>query len=697
MKFSDFKDLGLTNIRTLFKIDRLYEVYSSWSICELRNKLPELGQLEKIAALKSVTYQVTGKLLYPSQLLAINEMVNGKVVNMGTGEGKSLVAANAAIIMAYEEYTVIIATCNQYLRDRDYQNHLALFESVGVTSQKLCPMATYDSNLKSVYYADFINDCCLTILEDIIRGDSSTIVNKHFFYNDKQKTSLIIDEIDESLIRSGNTTVSIVSQARTDGVSLSIAEIINSIENSEQYIQHRSTGEQAINDEFYTYISEIIDTTNMDYVIAVSHLKAAFIARFILKLGKDYLVNDGLVHMIDKSTGRTISSNYSPIIMLYLNYYNGLNGPLQNKSLISSNIKSYVNLYSHVSGMSATAACYKNEFKDIYGLKCVIIPKTFNKEIICHGPYLYMDFDVQTAKIQALITDLTNKEQSVLVVCNDDHTANYLNYKLQDERYKTICLTNSNISEEKSILEAAGQSGRVTITTRICARGYDIQMSKESSNFNLIMLGYGVYEADDIQLFGRIGRQGRRGTIYRFLNSSDLNASFPKSSKSANVLLKIYSSDQSRDKLGFEGHTKRLLSFISSNQKVCYKISKNKRYGRMNETYINDQFFNALFKIKCMITSEKDMLFDIISNQFKEEDDTLKLLRSFDSILKETILDNSLKKYSIMIEDFLFSLSQQAYLTKNEKIKKSISKFSDLAIDFTNIVKSEILSLKIKV
>lgn len=522
LKLSKYRKISQA---ALSKVATLKDVESEKLVSMLNSK----NEVEFFAAVSELSVRSVGLLPHPVQIVAALSCSKGHVIDMKTGEGKTLVAAIGAIALAKNGFTVNVATANNYLAERDFQTMKPLYDLCGVSVSRLSDSSSSDG-ASSVYYANLTEEACLSWLADHLAADLSSITHPQLLSVATGKTALIVDEIDQSLIESSAVNYSIVSQLEIGTFYQQIAELCKSVHENEAFTQLDKNGESEFTESFYLeveklfiehgYAAEPSDLYGEAFELMI-HFRAAYTAMHVLKENEDYVVRSGQVCRIDKRTGRLIRGGFVGTVSAYLSYKHELPIPSSNLDIISCALQHYVKSFDLLSGMSGTAALNALEIKHSYGVDTLSVPQNKPTQRIDHGHMLFPNYESLKNNVSKFLCQASRDNRPTLVVCANEAQAETIANILTQKAVNATLLTSANLEEEAEILSRAGELGSMIITTRMCGRGTDIVCQDKERGLLIVVIGVGVTTNDDQQVIGRTGRQGEKGDAYFCISADD--------------------------------------------------------------------------------------------------------------------------------------------------------------------------------
>ncbi|GAB4169291.1 MAG: preprotein translocase subunit SecA [Wenzhouxiangellaceae bacterium] len=486
--------------KDVVKINALEPATQALSDAELKGKTAEFRQRladgatldellpEAFAVVREAAVRTLGLRHYDVQLIGGMVLHQGKIAEMKTGEGKTLVATLAAYLNAIPGKGVHIVTVNDYLARRDAEWMRPVYEAlgmeVGVVVPGMTPAAkraayacdiTYGTN--NEFGFDYLRDNMAYSLEQKVqRGQHYAIVDEvDSILIDEARTPLIIsgpaDEGPELYVKINKIVPHLVRQEHEDGPGdFSVDEKVRQVHLTEEGLEKVErlmvqAGLLDANESLY-------DAANL----ALMHtLNACLRAHHLFHRDVDYIVKDGEVVIVDEFTGRTMPGRrWSDGLHQAIEAKEGVPIQRENQTLASITFQNYFRLYEKLAGMTGTADTEAYEFQTIYGLEVVVIP-THRPMIRADHPDLV--FLTREEKFQAIIEDIkacVAKGQPVLVGTTSIETSELLSKELKKHKIKHEVLNAKHHEREAQIVAQAGRPGAVTIATNMAGRGTDI-------------------------------------------------------------------------------------------------------------------------------------------------------------------------------------------------------------------------------
>src|SRR3989344_3962733 len=524
----------------------------------LENILPEAFALVREAARRSL-----GERHYDVQLVGGLALHGGKIAEMKTGEGKTLVATLPAYLNALGGEGVHIITVNDYLARRDAVLMGQIYNFLGLTvgvinSQNVSYL--YDPKHKEedqtrdtvgefkILY-DFLKPCTrqtayaaditygtnheygFDYLRDNLATSKDDMVQRgHYF--------AIVDEVDSILIDEARTPL-IISSASSDSEDFytKFYQIARQLKASVDYTVDEKLRAIQMTDEGINKAEQLLGITNIyteKGIKYVHHLETAVKAQALFERDKDYVVKEGEVVIVDPFTGRLQPGRrWSEGIHQAIEAKEGVKIERETRSAGSITFQNYFRFYKKLSGMTGTAYTSMEEFLKVYGLDVIVIPT--NRPLIrIDNPDLI--FQTEKGKFQAIakkVKELNQKGQPVLIGTISIEKNELLSVYLKQEGVPHVILNAKNHEQEGQVIAQAGKSGAVTIATNMAGRGIDIKLGGNPHTAEqyeavknlggLFVLGTERHEARriDNQLRGRSGRQQNPGATQFYVSLED--------------------------------------------------------------------------------------------------------------------------------------------------------------------------------
>ncbi len=476
------------------------------------------------ALVRETSRRVLGMRHYDVQLVGGIVLHKGKIAEMKTGEGKTLVATLPVVLNALSGKGVHVVTVNDYLARRDAEWMGKVYGALGLTTGVIVHGLS-DEERKEAYNADITygtnNEFGFDYLRDNMKFYAEQLVQRGHNY-------AIVDEVDSILIDEARTPL-IISGASEESVGLyrTMDEVVCKLGEGDYTVDEKArtamlTEAGVARCEELLGIENLFDPAN---ITAQHHILQSLKAHHVFKRDVDYIVQDDQVLIVDEFTGRLMPGRrFSDGLHQALEAKEHVTVAAENQTLASVTFQNYFRLYDKLSGMTGTADTEAVEFKQIYNLEVVSIPP--NRPMI-RKDYPDLIYRTRKEKYEAIIRsiqDLHEKGQPVLVGTISIETSEFISRMLKKRGVPHNVLNAKHHEQEAEIVAQAGQAGKVTIATNMAGRGTDIMLGEGVQELGgLHILGTERHESRriDNQLRGRSGRQGDPGSSRFYLSLED--------------------------------------------------------------------------------------------------------------------------------------------------------------------------------
>lgn len=455
---------------------------------------------EAFATVREAAKRALGMRHFDVQMVGGMVLHQGKIAEMKTGEGKTLVATLAAYLNALEGKGVHVVTVNDYLAKRDSEWMGQIYRFLGLTVGNIVH-GMDEEQRRAAYACDITygtnNEFGFDYLRDNMKFSLDQMVQRPFNY-------AIVDEVDSILIDEARTPL-IISGAASDSseLYLKVDEVIKllSKEDYEHDEKHRTV---ALNESGVDKLEEalrsrgLIESGNLYDLQNVNinhHVAQALKAHVVFKRDVDYIVRDGKVVIIDEFTGRMRPSNrYSEGLHQALEAKERVKIEQENQTLASITYQNYFRLFPKLSGMTGTAVTEAEEFGQIYNLDVAEIPTNKPVRREDHDDLIYRTEKEKYGAIVELIKECVARKQPVLVGTTSIEKSELVAALLEKQKIKHNVLNARNHEKEASIVANAGEPGAVTVATNMAGRGTDIKLGGNLE----IMLQQAMEKAGDV-------------------------------------------------------------------------------------------------------------------------------------------------------------------------------------------------------
>jgi preprotein translocase subunit SecA len=556
IKSSNQKELDRIG-KIVAKINLLEENFKDLSDSEFPKKTEEykeqikkgktLEELlpEAFALVREASSRARNERHFDVQIIGGIVLHEGKIAEMRTGEGKTLTIVLAAYLNALNGKGVHIVTVNDYLAKRDSLEMGQIYNFLGLTSGYINNDQD-DGERKKNYNCDITyatnSELGFDYLRDNMKFTETEMVQREHFFS-------IVDEIDSCLIDEARTPL-IISGAAEDKTSqyLAIDKLVKNLNSKDYEIDEKDknillTNEGINNVEKIFSNAGILKNNNFydpENLSLVHHVNQALRANHLFQKGKDYIVKDDSLKIIDELTGRILEGRrFGDGLHQALEAKEKISVQVENQTLASITYQNYFKLYKKISGCTGTAVTESEEFFEIYNLQVVVIPT--NKEMI-RKDFNDQIFRTENEKNNAIINKIIEchkLEQPILIFTSSINKSEIYANLLNKKNIKHVVLNAKNHENEAEIIANAGKEKSVIITTSISGRGVDIQLGGKKGSISddqlkiekdkikslggLFVIGTERMESRrvDNQARGRAGRQGDEGSSIFYVSLED--------------------------------------------------------------------------------------------------------------------------------------------------------------------------------
>ena len=556
IKSSNQKELDRIG-KTVEKINLIEENFTNLDDTEFPKKTNEfknqikngksLDQLlpEAFALVREASKRTRNERHFDVQLIGGVALHEGKIAEMRTGEGKTLTITLAAYLNALSEKGVHIVTVNDYLAKRDSIEMGAIYNFLGMTSGYINNYQD-DTERKKNYKCDITyatnSELGFDYLRDNMKFSPEQMVQREHSFS-------IVDEIDSCLIDEARTPL-VISGAVEDKTAqyLAINNLIKTLKDKDYEIDEKEKSVLLTNDginSVETLFSNagILKNNNFydpENLHLVHHVNQALRANHLFEKGRDYIVADENLKIIDELTGRILEGRrFGDGLHQALEAKEKIKIQAENQTLASITYQNYFKLYEKISGCTGTAATESEEFYEIYNLPVVVIPT--NNEMI-RKDFNDLIFRTEKEKNDAIIEKIIEKHQlgqPILVFTSSVNKSEIYSNLLNQKNIKHVVLNAKNHENEAEIIANAGKENSLIITTSISGRGVDIQLGGKKGSIpedqlkinkdkikslgGLFVIGTERMESRrvDNQARGRSGRQGDEGSSVFYVSLED--------------------------------------------------------------------------------------------------------------------------------------------------------------------------------
>lgn len=537
--FGDPNEKEIKNIRVIVdKINSLEKDMQSLSSANLAAKTAEFkvrlqkGETlddilpEAFAVVREASKRVAGMRHYDVQMIGGVVLHRGKIAEMRTGEGKTLVATLPVYLNALTGKGVHVVTVNDYLARRDSEDMGRIYKFLGLSVGLIVHDMDFPAR-KAAYAADVTygtnNEFGFDYLRDNMVTDESNMVQRELNY-------CIVDEVDSILIDEARTPLIISGpgEKSTDLYKVLAAVVAKMVE-GEDYTVDEKQKQVAPTEKGIAKAEKMLGIENLydnEHGVDYSHqIMCALKAKALMHRDRDYVVKDGQVIIVDEFTGRLMfGRRFSEGLHQAIEAKEGVKVERESQTLATITFQNYFRMYNKLSGMTGTAKTEEQEFMKIYNLPVVVVPT--NKPLI-RIDYPDVIYRTRLAKYKAAANEIEECHKSgrpVLVGTTSIAQSEELSAMLKRRGIPHNVLNAKFHEKEAEIISQAGQYGAVTIATNMAGRGTDITLGEGVPELGgLHIIGTERHESRriDNQLRGRCARQGDPGSSKFFLSLED--------------------------------------------------------------------------------------------------------------------------------------------------------------------------------
>ncbi|EJB86762.1 preprotein translocase, SecA subunit [Helicobacter pylori Hp H-11] len=686
--------------KQVLTINALEPTYEKMSDDELQNAFEELKKrvrstekdlqektlLEVLPESFAITREASKRILkmrhFDVQLIGGMVLNDGKIAEMKTGEGKTLVATLAVALNALKGESVYVVTVNDYLAHRDSKEMEPLYQFLGYSVGTITASVHDDDERLEIYSKDIVygtnNEFGFDYLRDNMKYSLEHKVQKtHAFAIVDEVDSILIDEARTPLIISGPVDRRMENYNKADEVAKSMqVETDFTIDEKNRAILITEEGIKKAENLFGVDNLYKIENAALSH-----HLDQALKANYLFFIDKDYIVANNEVVIVDEFTGRLSEGRrFSEGLHQALEAKEGVSIKEESQTLADITFQNYFRMFSKLSGMTGTAQTEATEFLEIYNLEVVSIPTNLAIKRKDLNDLIYKSEKEKFDAVILKIKELHDKGQPVLVGTASIEKSETLHALLKKERIPHTVLNAKQHTKEAEIIKDAGLKGAVTIATNMAGRGVDIKLTDEIKELGgLYIIGTERHESRriDNQLRGRSGRQGDPGTSQFYLSLED-------------NLLRIFGSDRIKgvmEKLGLKDgehiESKLVTRAVENAQKKVENLHFESRKHLLEYDDVANEQRKSVYKFRDeLLDANYDIGAKIAENREYALNQIFSKLKAFDhqNLSEEELL--GLK--NILKEDF------NAHVTLEDLEKASpIEKFvaEKLKSDYENKMK----------
>ena len=618
---------------------------------------------EAFAVVREASKRVLGMRHFDVQLIGGVVLHQGRISEMRTGEGKTLVATLPAYLNALTGRGVHIITVNDYLARRDSEWMGRIYRFLGLSVGLIVHGLEYDER-KAAYNTDIAygtnNEFGFDYLRDNMVHEKEHMVQRQLYY-------AIVDEVDSILIDEARTPLIISGQAdKANDLYYTVAKVVPRLVKEDDYSVDEKAHTVVLTEKGVARVEQMLGVQNLyedEHIELTHHMNQALKAHGLMKRDRDYVVKDGEVIIVDEFTGRLMfGQRYSEGLHQAIEAKEGVKIERESQTLATITFQNYFRMYEKLAGMTGTAETEEDEFRKIYGLDVVVIPT--NKPMI-RKDLADMIYKTEQAKFRAVVEEIVerhNAGQPLLIGTISIEKSEELSSLLKKRGVQHQVLNAKYHEKEAEIVSQAGRLGAVTIATNMAGRGTDILLGGnpeflahanfkkgeddkiDEAEFNslykkikaetdmehekvvslggLHIIGTERHESRriDNQLRGRTGRQGDPGSTRFYISLED-------------DLMRLFGSDNISslmDKLGMEEDMPIEHSFITKSIETAQKRVENRNFDIRKQVLEYDDVMNK----------QREVIYEQRRRVLLDEN-----LKETITQMIETMIDNSLETF----------------------------------------------------
>ncbi len=606
-------------------INALESTYNTLSDAQLQEAFMQLRKLiqngetslqsilhKSFAITREASKRVLGMRHFDVQLIGGMALNDGRIAEMKTGEGKTLVATLAVCLNALCGRGVHVVTVNDYLANRDAKELEPLYNFLGFEVGIITSEVRDDNERLQAYACDIVygtnNEFGFDYLRDNMKYDlSQKVQGEHYFAIIDEVDSILIDEARTPLIISGPVNRTLEHYQLANSVA-------QRLKNEEDFSIDEKNRVILLNEEGIKKAESLFKVDNLYSIenAALSHhLDQALKANYLFIKDKDYVVQNDEVVIVDEFTGRLSEGRrFSEGLHQAIEAKEKVDIKEESQTLADITFQNYFRLYEKLSGMTGTAQTEASEFLQIYNLEVVSIPTNVPVQRKDLNDLIYKSEKEKFNAVIDKIQELYKKGQPVLVGTASIEKSEILHELLKKHRIPHTVLNAKQHTKEAEIIKDAGVKGAVTIATNMAGRGVDIKINDEIRELGgLYIIGTERHESRriDNQLRGRAGRQGDPGISQFYLSLED-------------SLLRIFGSDKIKgimERLGLkEGEhieSGLVTRSVESAQKKVENLHFESRKHLLEYDDVANEQRKAVYKLRNELLDENCSLQERIS------------------------------------------------------------------------------------
>jgi len=710
-------------------INRLESQISSLSDEKLKQKTDEFRERlargeslddilkEAFAVVREVAKRTLGMRHFDVQLVGGLVLHEGKIAEMKTGEGKTLVATLAAYLNALEGKGVHIVTVNDYLARRDVQWMGSIYNFLGLSVGVIQPDASflYDPNYKlpdrrfdrlrpcskkEAYLADITygtnNEFGFDYLRDNMRYSIDELCQRELNY-------AIVDEVDSILIDEARTPLIISgpSEESTD-IYYAVNRIIKYLKPDNDFKLDEKLKTVVLTEQGSQKAEKLLGIDNLydpSNIQTVHHINQAIRAHYFFKKDVDYVVKDGKIVIVDEFTGRLLEGRrWSDGLHQAIEAKEGLKIEAENQTLATITFQNYFRMYKKLAGMTGTADTEASEFAEIYNLEVVVIPT--------HKPMIRQDYPdavykTEKAKYEAVVREIEECYKAgrpVLVGTTSIEKSELISKMLKKKGVPHNVLNAKYHDKEAEIVAQAGRIGAVTIATNMAGRGTDILLGGNPEFLAREMLSGKDYTEEEYKKALEKAREICKKEHDRVVSLGGLHIIGTERHESRRI------DNQLRGRAGRQGDPGSSRFYLSLEDELLRLFGGERLQSLMHFLKIEDDtpIENKMVS-KAIENAQKRVEahnFDIRKHLLKYDDVMNSQRKEIYSFRKEVLESDSLKDKVFELLEIEIDEMVDFYLAQEnegiEKLKEQLSARFDIEVDLSDKSKDEIKEYLLK-
>ncbi len=662
---------------------------------ELKQKLKDGEKIENIlpeafALVREASKRTRNERHFDVQIMGGIVLHNGGIAEMKTGEGKTITIALAAYLNSLKNKGVHVVTVNDYLAKRDCLNMGKIYNFLGVSSGYINNEQN-DDERKANYQCDITyatnSELGFDYLRDNMKFSASELVQQgHSF--------AIVDEIDSCLIDEARTPL-VISGAVEDKTNqyLAVDKLVKRLQKKDFEIDEKDKNIYLTNDgisnvEKVFSSAGILKNNNFydpENLTLVHLVNQALRANHLYQKGKDYIIQEGLLKIIDELTGRILEGRrYGDGLHQALEAKEKIDVQNENQTLASITYQNYFKLYKKLSGCTGTALTEAEEFHEIYNLNVTTVPTNQTMIRKDWNDQIFRTEEEKNSAIIEKISECYNKGQPTLVFTSSINKSEKYSELLKETKIPHTVLNAKNHENEADIIANAGKLKSVIITTSISGRGVDIQLGGKNLNNNgnsdkekikslggLFVIGTERMESRrvDNQARGRAGRQGDEGNSIFYVSLED-------------DLMRIFGSDSMNKMLEKLG--------LKDGESIDHPwINKALERAQQKVEARNFDVRKTLLKFDNVLNDQRQVIFNQRKNIIRSE----KAFEYSENFLDEVVdyLSDQKKNYSVLKKDKEFENQLKSILGKSFNDDEYLTLINDNDLNFKEKIKNKFI------